>query len=188
MLTGLDYASLDQIQNFHIESEADYDELAYYFADEQVPKSETRMPLAVKQFKREIKAAIRSGELRLNRVSTPGGSVFAQYLARKGLVSFCTARDWRPAFLYTEARQEKSAHGNIERNAENREQTMGAAFCLLLTYPDQCRDARSGKVSARKIAELIEDKSALIWPDRKRAWLGVDKMETHIRAWLKKLQ
>jgi hypothetical protein len=76
------------------------------------------------------------------------------------------------------------SNGHKERHAQNREQVIGAAFAVLAMWPDQCRDSK-GKPVASKIADLVEAKAHLFWPDSKLP-LTVDSIADHLRDWMKK--
>jgi hypothetical protein len=76
------------------------------------------------------------------------------------------------------------SNGHKERHAQNREQVVGAAFAVLAMWPDQCRDS-NGKPVASKIADLIEAKANLFWPDSTPP-LTVDSIADHLRDWMKK--
>ncbi|MDO9269313.1 MAG: hypothetical protein Q7T96_09400 [Methylobacter sp.] len=56
------------------------------------------------------------------------------------------------------------SNGHKERHAQNREQILGAAFAVLAKWPDKCRDTK-GEPVASKIANLVEAKANLFWPD-----------------------
>jgi hypothetical protein len=77
------------------------------------------------------------------------------------------------------------SNGYKERHAQNREQVLGAAFAVLAKWPDECRDAR-GEPVASKIANLIEAKANLFWPNTGPP-LAVDSIADHLRDWIKKV-
>lgn len=87
----------------------------------------------------------------------------------------------------SEVEQNKTtkSNGYVERHARNREQILGAAFAVLAKWPDECRDAK-GELLASKIANLIEAKANLFWPNAEPP-LVVDSIAEHLREWIKKV-
>jgi hypothetical protein len=77
------------------------------------------------------------------------------------------------------------SNGHKERHAQNREQVLGAAFAVYTEWSDECRDAK-GKPVASKIANLVEAKSNLFWPNAEPP-LCVDSIADHLRDWIKKV-
>ncbi|MEE8099044.1 MAG: hypothetical protein V3T13_03810, partial [Hyphomicrobium sp.] len=61
----------------------------------------------------------------------------------------------QPEHTPTPTSCEKKIHGNVEINAHKREQVLGAALCVLATWPDQCK--RGGRINASAIARLIDE-------------------------------
>lgn len=76
-------------------------------------------------------------------------------------------------------------HGNTERFAQNREQVLGAALSVLTRWPELCQNS-SGKVEATKLANLIDEKALLFWPETGTPPLGRGKMEREISKWINK--
>lgn len=81
-------------------------------------------------------------------------------------------------------KNQKTAHGNAERFARNREQILGAALHVITQWIDQCQNT-SGKFEATKIAALIDSKSTLFWPNNDAPPLSLKEMERLIGKWLK---
>jgi hypothetical protein len=77
----------------------------------------------------------------------------------------------------------KKIHGNTERFARNREQVLGAALHVLTHWPYKCQNSL-GKFEATKIAEMIDSKSGLFWPETGEAPLNRQKMEREISKWI----
>lgn len=76
------------------------------------------------------------------------------------------------------------SNGHKERHAQNREQVLGAAFAVLSKWPDQCKDSK-GDLVASKVANLVEAKAHLFWPDSVPP-LTVDSIADHLRDWIKR--
>ena len=76
------------------------------------------------------------------------------------------------------------SNGHKERHAQKREQIFGAAFAVLAKWPDECCDTK-GEPVASKIANLVEAKASLFWPDS-HAPLTVDSIADHLRDWIRK--
>lgn len=76
-------------------------------------------------------------------------------------------------------------HGNTEQNAGKREQVLGAAFAVLAKWPEQCRD-KKGEPVASKIADMVDAKADLFWPDAQPP-LATDSIAEHLRVWIKKV-
>lgn len=76
------------------------------------------------------------------------------------------------------------SNGHKERHAQNREQVLGAAFAILAKWPDECTDSKRDPV-ASKIANLVEAKADLFWPDSKPP-LTADSIADHLRGWIQK--
>jgi hypothetical protein len=76
------------------------------------------------------------------------------------------------------------SNGHKERHAQNREQIFGAAFAVLAKWPDECCDTK-GEPVASKIANLVEAKANLFWPDSHPP-LTVDSIADHLREWIRK--
>lgn len=76
------------------------------------------------------------------------------------------------------------ANGHKERHAQNREQVLGAAFAILAKWPAECKDSKGDPV-ASKIANLVEAKADLFWPDSVPP-LTADSIADHLRDWLKR--
>jgi hypothetical protein len=79
--------------------------------------------------------------------------------------------------------QKRSSHGNAERFAKNREQVLGAAIHVITHWPEKCRNS-SGKFEATKIANIIDSKSGLFWPDTGEPPLNRQKIEREISKWI----
>lgn len=77
------------------------------------------------------------------------------------------------------------SNGYTERHAQNREQILGAAFAVLAKWPGECLDAK-GEPVASKIANLVEAKANLFWPNAQPP-LKVDSIADHLRDWIKKV-
>jgi hypothetical protein len=77
----------------------------------------------------------------------------------------------------------KKTHGNAERFARNREQILGAAIHVITHWPEKCQNSL-GKFEATKIAELIDSKSGLFWPDTGEPPLNRQKIEREISKWI----
>jgi hypothetical protein len=79
---------------------------------------------------------------------------------------------------------QRKPHGGEERFAKNREEVLGAAVAVLAKFPGQCKNSLD-KFEATKIAQLIDDKGKLFWPETGNPPLSRDKMERVISKWLK---
>jgi hypothetical protein len=86
----------------------------------------------------------------------------------------------------TEKNTTTKSHGNTERFAQNREKILGAALYVITQWPNHCHNS-SGKFEATKIAEMIDSKSGLFWPDSGEPPLSREKMEREISKWINKI-
>jgi hypothetical protein len=84
-----------------------------------------------------------------------------------------------------DAGSEYKINNHAERHALNREQILGAAVCILASYPDSCR-SKNGTVQATKIREQIEDKAQLFWEETHLPPLSTSVIEDLLRDWLRK--
>lgn len=82
--------------------------------------------------------------------------------------------------------QDKSSSKYTERFAKNREQVLGAALCVITKWPEQCAN-NSGKIEATKIANLIDEKSLLFWPQTGEPPLSREKMERELSKWINQI-
>lgn len=76
-------------------------------------------------------------------------------------------------------------HGNTERNAQKREEILGAALSVLARWPDECKNG-AGRIEATKIRALIENKSYMFWREDGEPPLSTGEIEKLLRQWLKK--
>lgn len=76
-------------------------------------------------------------------------------------------------------------HGNTERNAQKREEILGAALSVLARWPDECKNG-AGRIEATKIRVLIENKSYMFWREDGEPPLSTGEIEKLLRQWLKK--
>lgn len=60
--------------------------------------------------------------------------------------------------------EDKPVHGNALKNAEKRQQVLGAAIAALVKYPAQCKD-RGEKATGAQIAKVLEQQQAILFPD-----------------------
>ncbi len=75
-------------------------------------------------------------------------------------------------------------NGHTERHAASREQILGAAFAILVKYPDQCHDSK-GELRPSKVADLVWAKANLFWPNSQPP-LKEESIADHLREWIKK--
>lgn len=59
---------------------------------------------------------------------------------------------------------EKPVHGNALKNAERRQQVLGAAIAALIKYPAQCKD-RGEKPTGTQIAKVLEQQQTNLFAD-----------------------
>lgn len=90
--------------------------------------------------------------------------------------------------LSTDAPTSERTHRRAEQFSGRRERVLGAALAVVTHWPDQCR-GKHDKFVAQKIAELIEQKSLLLFDgdDDGEAPMTVRSMAEHIKHWLEKI-
>ncbi|MFZ5621440.1 MAG: hypothetical protein ACOY5W_10490 [Pseudomonadota bacterium] len=80
--------------------------------------------------------------------------------------------------------EDKPVHGNALKNAEKRQQVLGAAIAALVRYPAQCKD-RGEKPTGTQIAKVLEQQQTTLFPDG-TAPLGIRTMADLINEYLPK--
>lgn len=78
---------------------------------------------------------------------------------------------------------QKLVHGNVESNAQKRKPVYEAAIYCLANFFDQC--SNNGKVVGTRLAQVIDEKAPLFWPEDYEPNLKRSTIETLIREALK---
>ena len=88
--------------------------------------------------------------------------------------------------LVDEVVQADKVHGNKLVNEDKRAQILGAAVGVLSEWRIQC--LHGNRVSASRVAEMIDEKAALWWPDTLKAPYSRKRMAEVISKYLKFVQ
>jgi hypothetical protein len=87
----------------------------------------------------------------------------------------------------TSAQEDTGAtHGNVEHNAKNREEILGAAVAVMIEHTRDCQ-YKNGTFAPSKIASEIERHAEKFWPEKKEAPLTTDTIARQISSWIQKL-